>query len=124
MWQELHARILDLVRDYHRARHGPRPFLPGQSRVPYAGRVFDDEELAVAAGFPTTVAPLVQHGLVPVFVDVDPETANVLADRLADAVGPRTRAVMLAHTLGNPFDLDAVLDLVRRHDLYLVEDNC
>jgi CDP-6-deoxy-D-xylo-4-hexulose-3-dehydrase len=66
----------------------------------------------------------VQHGCIPVFVDVDLETANVRVDRLADAVGPRTRAVMLAHTVGNPFDLDAVLDLVRRHDLYLVEDNC
>src|SRR5205085_6677993 len=78
----------------------------------------------VAAGFPTTVAPIVQHGCVPVFVDVGLDTANVLVERLADAVGPRTRAVMLAHTLGNPFDIDAVLDLVRRHDLYLIEDNC
>jgi CDP-6-deoxy-D-xylo-4-hexulose-3-dehydrase len=191
MWQELHAQILEQVRAYYRARHAPRPFLPGQSKVPYAGRVFDenelvaavdsaldfwltlgphgqaferelaeavgvrhallvnsgssanlvafaaltspqldrplkpgDEVLTVAAGFPTTVAPVVQHGCVPVFVDVDLETANVLADRLEAAVGPRTRAVMLAHTLGNPFDLDAVLDLTRRHGLYLIEDNC
>jgi CDP-6-deoxy-D-xylo-4-hexulose-3-dehydrase len=83
-----------------------------------------DEILTVAAGFPTTVAPVVQHGCVPVFVDVEAGTANVCADRLEAAVGPRTRAVMLAHTLGNPFDLDAVLDVVRRHDLYLIEDNC
>jgi len=83
-----------------------------------------DEVLTVAAGFPTTVAPIVQHGCIPVFVDVDPRTANVLVDRLADAVGPRTRAIMMAHTLGNPFDLDAVLDIARRHDLYLIEDNC
>jgi CDP-6-deoxy-D-xylo-4-hexulose-3-dehydrase len=188
MWQELHGRILDLVREYYQARHASRP---GAGTVPYAGRVFDDNEMVaavdavldfwltlgqhgdaferelasyvgsghallvnsgssanlvafatltspqlerplkpgdevitVAAGFPTTVAPIVQYGCVPVFVDVAADTANVLADRLETAVGPRTRAVMLAHTLGNPFDLDAVLDLVRRHNLYFIEDNC
>src|SRR5206468_9921405 len=172
-------RILGLVREYYQARHRRGDFVPGRDRVPYAGRVFDGEELVaavdaaldfwltpgaqgeaferelaafvgaghavfvnsgssanlvafatltspqldrplrpgdevltVAAGFPTTVAPILQYGCVPVFVDVDPETANVRADRLAEAVGPRTRAIMLAHTLGNPFDLDGVLDLV------------
>jgi CDP-6-deoxy-D-xylo-4-hexulose-3-dehydrase len=191
MWRETHEQILNLVREYFQQRHAARPFLPGQSKVPYAGRVFDEEELVagvdaildfwltlgpqgeafereladyvgtrhallvnsgssanlvafatltspqldkplkpgdevltVAAGFPTTVAPIVQYGCVPVFVDVSLTTANVLAERLADALSPRTRAVMLAHTLGNPYDLDAVLDLVRRHDLYLIEDNC
>lgn len=83
-----------------------------------------DEVITVAAAFPTTVAPLVQCGLTPVFVDVDTRTANVDVARLADAVGPRTRAVMLAHTLGNPFDLDAVTSMCREHDLFLVEDNC
>jgi CDP-6-deoxy-D-xylo-4-hexulose-3-dehydrase len=83
-----------------------------------------DEVITVAAGFPTTVAPIVQHRCVPVFVDVHLETGNAIVERIADAVGPRTRAVMIAHTLGNPFDLDSVLDIVRRHDLYLVEDNC
>lgn len=83
-----------------------------------------DEVITVAGGFPTTVAPLVQNGLVPVFVDLDPRTYNVDAAQLAAAVGPRTRAVMLAHTLGNPFDLDAVVALCRRHDLLLVEDTC
>src|SRR5205823_4795785 len=68
-----------------------------------------DEVITVAAGFPTTVAPIVQYGCIPVFVDVDLATANVRVDRLAEAVGPRTRAVVLAHTLGNPFDLDGVL---------------
>lgn len=191
MWQELHARILEQVSTYYRARHQAKSFLPGQTQVPYAGRVFDEQELVaavdtvldfwltlgpqgdafeeelasyvgtrhgllvnsgssanlvafasltspqldrplqpgdevltVAAGFPTTVAPIIQHGCVPVFVDVDLETANVRLDRLADAVTPRTRAIMLAHTLGNPYDLDGVLDLIQRHDLYLVEDNC
>jgi CDP-6-deoxy-D-xylo-4-hexulose-3-dehydrase len=190
-WKDLHARILDLVREYYQARHAARPFLPGATKVPYAGRVFDDEEMVaavdamldfwltlgpqgeaferelaayvgtrhavvvnsgssanlvafatltspqlerplqpgdevitVAAGFPTTVAPIVQHGCVPVFLDVSLETANVLVERLEDAYSPGTRAVMIAHTLGNPYDLDAVTDFVRRHDLFLVEDNC
>ena len=191
MWQERHRRILDEVREYYHVRHRPQPFLPGQSKVPYAGRVFDEQELVaavdavldfwltlgphgeaferaladyvgtrhavvvnsgssanlvafasltspqldrplrpgdevltVAAGFPTTVAPIIQYGCVPVFVDVRLDTANVRVDRLADAVGSRTRAVVLAHTLGNPYDLEAVTDLARRHELYLVEDNC
>jgi CDP-6-deoxy-D-xylo-4-hexulose-3-dehydrase len=83
-----------------------------------------DEVLTVAAGFPTTVNPIVQNGLVPVFVDVDPVTCNVDVDRLAAAVGPRTRAIALAHTLGNPFDVDAVTALAREHGLWLVEDCC
>lgn len=91
---------------------GERRLLPG------------DEVLTVAAAFPTTVAPIVQAGLTPVFVDVCEKTANVDVNRLADAVGPRARAVMLAHTLGNPFDLDAVTALCREHDLLLIEDNC
>ncbi len=191
MSQELHDKILDLVRQYYHAAHASREFVPGQSKVPYAGRVFDeremvaavdsmldfwltfgeqgaaferelaayvgarhalavnsgssanlvafatltspqlkrplepgDEVITVAAGFPTTVAPIVQYGCIPVFVDVSLETANALVDRVADAVGPKTRAIMLAHALGNPYDLDAVMDIVKRHDLYLVEDNC
>jgi CDP-6-deoxy-D-xylo-4-hexulose-3-dehydrase len=191
MHEELQRRILDLVREHYQARHADRPFVPGKTVVPYAGRVFDEEEvvsavesmldfwltlgregaaferelaefvgvkhallansgssanllafatltsnqldrplapgdevITVAAGFPTTVAPIVQHGCVPVFVDVSPETGNVRVDRLADAITPRTRAVMVAHTLGNPCDLDQVCQLVERHDLYFVEDNC
>lgn len=83
-----------------------------------------DEVITVAAGFPTTVAPTIQHGAVPVFVDVDPATANVDVARLEGALSSRTRAVMLAHSLGNPFDVDAVVAFCRRHDLWLVEDNC
>jgi CDP-4-dehydro-6-deoxyglucose reductase, E1 len=191
MWKDLHEEILVRVREYYAARHRPAAFLPGQSKVHYAGRVFDenelvaavdavldfwltlgprgdhferelaryvgtthavltnsgssanllalaaltspllerpltagDEVLTVAAGFPTTVAPIIQYGCLPVFVDVQLDTANVLVDRLADAVGPKTRAIMIAHTLGNPYDLSAVMDIVRRHDLYLIEDNC
>lgn len=83
-----------------------------------------DEVITVAAGFPTTVSPSVQLGLVPVFVDIDLATANVDASRLEAAVSPRTRAVILAHTLGNPFDLAAVRALCDRHGLWLIEDNC
>ncbi|HZT24687.1 MAG TPA: lipopolysaccharide biosynthesis protein RfbH [Pseudolabrys sp.] len=82
------------------------------------------EVITVAAGFPTTVAPIVQNGCIPVFVDVDLATANVDVERLAAAVGPKTRAIVLAHTLGNPFDLAAVTALARQHGLYLIEDCC
>jgi CDP-6-deoxy-D-xylo-4-hexulose-3-dehydrase len=183
--------IRKLVRSLVRSRLEGQAFRPGEDRVPYSGRVYDEEDvwaavdasldfwltlggrgkefekrlaerlgrrsaalvnsgssanllalgalrsplldaplrpgdevLTVAAGFPTTVAPILQHGCVPVFVDVDIETANVDLARLHEAVGPRTRAVVLAHTLGNPFDIDGVLALCEEHDLYLVEDNC
>ena len=191
MWQDLHGKILEMVREYYHLRHHERAFVPGQSAIPYAGRVFDERELVaavdsalefwltlggqgarfeqelaeyvgskhallvnsgssanlvafatltspklarplcpgdevitLAAGFPTTVAPIVQYGCVPVFIDVDLDTTNVSIDRLAGAVSPRTRAIMIAHTLGNPCDLDAVLDIARRYDLYFIEDNC
>ncbi|MGL6095609.1 MAG: lipopolysaccharide biosynthesis protein RfbH [Fimbriiglobus sp.] len=83
-----------------------------------------DEVITVAAGFPTTVNPTLQNGLVPVFVDVLPGTWNVDPAQLEAAVSPRTRAVMLAHTLGNPFDLGAVTAFAKKHDLWLVEDCC
>jgi CDP-4-dehydro-6-deoxyglucose reductase, E1 len=82
------------------------------------------EVITVAAGFPTTVAPIVQNRCVPVFVDVDLETANVNVERLAAAVGPKTRAVVLAHTLGNPFNLRAVSTIAKQNSLYLIEDCC
>lgn len=190
-WQDLHEQILDCVRQYYHARHARKAFKPGQHLVPYAGRVFDEQEMVaavdavldfwltlgprgdeferelaryvgrphallvnsgssanllafasltspqldrpirpgaevitVAVGFPTTVTPIVQHGCVPVFLDVDPVTANVAVERLEDAISPSTRAIVLAHTLGNPFDVSAVLDVARRHDLFLIEDNC
>jgi CDP-6-deoxy-D-xylo-4-hexulose-3-dehydrase len=83
-----------------------------------------DEVITVAAGFPTTVNPIVQNGLVPVFVDVELPTYNIDPAQLEAAVSDRTRAVVVAHTLGNPFDLGAVIDLCRRHGLMLVEDCC
>ena len=188
---EIREEILRLTRDYHDAR-GPRDFVPGESAVPVAGRVYDaeemvhlvdaaldfwlttgrfakrlerglarfvgvrhallcnsgssanllalsaltsprlgrrrlvegDEVLTVAAGFPTTVNPILQNRLRPVFVDVDLATGNAIPEALAAAVGPRTRAVILAHTLGNPFDVDAVRAVCAEHGLWLVEDNC
>lgn len=83
-----------------------------------------DEVIGVAAGFPTTVNPILQFGAVPVFVDVDIPTYNVDPTRLEAAITPKTRAIMLAHTLGNPFNLDIVTDLCRKHGLWLVEDCC
>ena len=83
-----------------------------------------DEVLTVAMGFPTTVNPIVQNGLRPVMVDVELGTYDAIADRLREAVGPKTKAVMMAHTLGNPFNLDVVTELCIEHDLWLIEDNC
>ena len=83
-----------------------------------------DEVITLAAGFPTTVNPIVQHNLVPVFIDVTVPTYNVDATQLEAALSPRTRALFLAHTLGNPFDLDAVKAFAARHDLWLIEDIC
>ena len=83
-----------------------------------------DEVITVAAGFPTTVNPIVQNGLVPVFVDVQIPTYNIDPRRLEGALSPRTRAIILAHTLGNPFDLDAVTAFAKRYGLWLIEDCC
>jgi CDP-6-deoxy-D-xylo-4-hexulose-3-dehydrase len=83
-----------------------------------------DEVLTVATGFPTTVAPIVQNQCVPVFVDVGLGDYTAIPDRLREAVGPRTRAIVMAHTLGVPFDLDVVAELAARHDLWVIEDNC
>ena len=82
------------------------------------------EVITVAAGFPTTVAPIIQNQCIPVFVDVDLATANVDADCLVAAISPKTKAIVLAHTLGNPFNLAAVTAIAKRHNLYLIEDCC
>lgn len=83
-----------------------------------------DEVITVAAGFPTTVNPIVINGLVPVFLDVQIPTYNIDTTLLEEAVTPRTRAIMIAHTLGNPFDLAEVTRVAKKHDLFLVEDCC
>ncbi|QOX79034.1 lipopolysaccharide biosynthesis protein RfbH [Trichlorobacter lovleyi] len=190
--KDLRAKAVEAALSYYRARHAASTaFQPGD-RIPYAGRVFDESEIAnlidasldfwltagryaqrfekelatylgtahcslvnsgssanllafmaltsprlgerriyrgdevitVAAGFPTTVAPIIQYGAVPVFVDVELPTANIDCHQLETALSSRTKAVMLAHTLGNPFDLQRVKAFCDRHDLWLIEDNC
>ena len=91
---------------------GPKHLKPG------------DEVITVAAGFPTTVNPIIQNGLKPVFVDVEIGTYDAIGEQLQEAVGPKTRAIMMAHTLGNPFDVDLVKALCKEHKLWLVEDSC
>ena len=83
-----------------------------------------DEVIGVAAGFPTTVNPIIQFGAVPVFVDVDLETHNIDASKIEAAITPKTKAIMLAHSLGNPFNLDVVTALCKKYNLWLVEDTC
>ncbi len=188
----LRTQIVDLVRQYYKAAFLKPKFIPGESPIPYAGRVFDDVELVnlveagldfwltsgrfasqfegefarffglhhsilvnsgssanllalscltspqlgerrlrpgdevitVASGFPTTVNPIIQNQLVPVFTDITVPTYNIDITQLEEAWSERTRAVMLAHTLGNPFDLGGVTDFVRQHHLWLIEDCC
>lgn len=189
---ELRRQILDLVAEYHGAAFPCQDFVPGESEVPVAGRVFTarelqylvdasldfwltagrfahrfesdfarffglrhailvnsgssanllavscltspklgdkqlqpgDEVITVAAGFPTTVNPIIQNRLIPVFVDVSLPTYNIDAGQLEAAYSHRTRAIMAAHTLGNPFNLKMVGDFARKHDLWLIEDCC
>lgn len=83
-----------------------------------------DEVIGVAAGFPTTVNPILQFGAVPVFVDIEIGTYNIDPALIEQAISPKTKAIMLAHTLGNPFNLDVVLDLCRKYNLWLIEDCC
>ena len=83
-----------------------------------------DEVITVAAGFPTTVSPILQNGLVPVYVDVDLCTYVANEEELEAAVSSRTRAIMMAHTLGNPFNLDLIMKLAEKHDLWVIEDSC
>ena len=83
-----------------------------------------DEVITVAAGFPTTVNPIIQFGCVPVFVDVDIPTYNISVSQLENAISSKTRAIMIAHTLGNPFNLSAVMEFAKKYNLWLIEDDC
>ena len=83
-----------------------------------------DEVISVAAGFPTTINPIIQFGAVPVFLDIEIPTYNISVDRLESAITPKTKAIMLAHTLGNPFNVDVVKAVCRKHNLWLIEDCC
>ncbi len=190
--EQLRAQILELTRAFYAENWPAETFEPGKTFVPYAGRIFDEEELVnlvdssldfwlttgrfakqfeqefarylgrryallcnsgssanllavsaltserlkdrqllpgdevitVAAGFPTTVNPIIQNNLTPVFVDVELTTMNIDVNYLEEALSPRSRAMIVAHTLGNPFDLGAVCAFAKKHNLFLIEDNC
>jgi len=91
----------------------------GESRIKRG-----DEVITVAAGFPTTIAPIIQYGAIPVFIDITLPTYNIDCSQLESALSEKTRALMLAHTLGNPFDINTVRDFCDKHNLWLIEDNC
>ncbi|NJD76982.1 MAG: lipopolysaccharide biosynthesis protein RfbH [Candidatus Methanoperedens sp.] len=190
--EELKKEIFSKVKEYFLLAHRQKQFIPGKSKVNYAGRVYDEKELislvdsaldfwltagrfarqfekefaeflgvkhclltnsgssanllalsaltsptlgekqlkpgdeviTVAAGFPTTVNPIIQNNLIPVFIDVNLGTYNIQCDKIEDAISDRTKAIFIAHTMGNPFNLDAVMEIVKKHDLWLIEDNC
>jgi CDP-4-dehydro-6-deoxyglucose reductase, E1 len=186
--KEIHKKTIE----YYEIIHATKDFIPGKSRVNYAGRVFNelelinavdasldfwltegrfseefadkisdfldvenvlltnsgssanllafsaltsenlgdrrlkpgDEVIAVAAGFPATVTPIIQYGLIPVFVDVHIPTYNIDVDMMRNAVTDKTKCIFIAHTLGNPFNIDEVMELAEAHNLWVIEDNC
>jgi CDP-6-deoxy-D-xylo-4-hexulose-3-dehydrase len=190
--QNIRVKILALVKEYASVISSKKQFIPGVTKIQYAGRVFGEEEyinlvdasldgwltegrfaekferefadmhglkncllvnsgssanlvslatltssklgdnrlmprdevITVAAAFPTTVNPIIQNGLSPVFLDVELETYNVKVDMLEEAVTGKTKAIMLAHTLGNPFNLSEVMRIVKKYNLFLIEDCC
>uniref|UniRef100_A0A7V1EIK7 Lipopolysaccharide biosynthesis protein RfbH n=1 Tax=candidate division WOR-3 bacterium TaxID=2052148 RepID=A0A7V1EIK7_UNCW3 len=83
-----------------------------------------DEIITTACSFPTTVTSIIQNNLIPVFVDVDTKTCNIITDRIEEAISEKTKAIFLAHTLGNPFNLDKVMELAKKYNLWVIEDNC
>jgi len=191
-FKKLRQEIIAKTIEYHQARFAKTDFIPGKSKVNYAGRVFNEQEIvnaveasldfwltegrfseefaekiadflgiehvlltnsgssanllafsaltseklgdrrlkpgdeviSVAAGFPATVTPIIQYGLIPVFVDVDFPTYNINIEMMRKAITPKTRCIFIAHTLGNPFNIDAVMELANEHKLWVIEDNC
>ena len=188
---DLRQSILAQVAEYYHKHHTPQPFVPGETKVNYAGRVYTavemqnmvsavldfwltagpwaeqfeqklgrflgvrevlpvnsgssanlvalttlrsrqldnpieigDEVIVPAASFPTTVNPIIQNQLVPVYIDSNLGDYNLNVAQLEEALSPRTRALMFAHTLGNPGDMDAIMAFVKKHNLYLIEDTC
>jgi CDP-6-deoxy-D-xylo-4-hexulose-3-dehydrase len=190
--EEIRNKILSLTREYYKEKFSTNNFIPGKSRVNYAGRVFDENELvnlvdasldfwltegrfseafaekiseflgiqnvilvnsgssanliafsaltseklgdrrlkpgdeviSVAAGFPATVTPIIQNNCVPVFVDVDIPTYNIDIEMMKKAISEKTKCIFLAHTLGNPFNLDEVMRVAQENNLWVIEDNC
>jgi len=191
-FKKLRQEIIAKTIEYHQARFAKTDFIPGKSKVNYAGRVFNEQEIvnaveasldfwltegrfseefaekiaeflglehvlltnsgssanllafsaltseklgdkrlkpgdeviSVAAGFPATVTPIIQYGLVPVFIDVDFPTYNINIEMMRKAISPKTRCIFIAHTLGNPFNIDAVMELANEYNLWVIEDNC
>jgi CDP-6-deoxy-D-xylo-4-hexulose-3-dehydrase len=191
-FKRLRQEIIAKTIEYQQARFAPTEFIPGKSKVNYAGRVFDEQEIvnaveasldfwltegrfseefaekiadflgvknvlltnsgssanllafsaltsdklgdkrlkpgdeviSVAAGFPATVTPIIQYGLIPVFVDVDINTYNIDVNKVEAAITDKTRCIFIAHTLGNPFDLEIIMELANKHNLWVIEDNC
>ena len=189
---EIRKNIHKLTKAYYQAKFGNQQFIPGKSKVNYAGRIFDeneivnlvdssldfwltegrfseqfsqkiamflgveyvlltnsgssanllafsaltseklgdkrlkpgDEVISVAAGFPSTITPIIQFNMIPVFVDVHIPTYNIDIDMLKKAISSKTRCIFIAHTLGNPFDLDEVMKIANKHNLWVIEDNC
>jgi CDP-6-deoxy-D-xylo-4-hexulose-3-dehydrase len=188
---EIRIEIFNKVKQLY-AQRKPEPFIPGESRIPYAGRVYDEKELislvdasldfwlttgryvdqfekdlaaflgvkyclltnsgssanllalsaltssklgenrlkpgdeviTTACGFPTTLNPILQNNLIPVFLDVDLGSYNIQANLIEDAISDKTKAIMIAHTLGNPAELDRIIEIVKKYDLWFIEDNC
>lgn len=191
-YKQIRKEIIEKTVQYFQSKFSKNEFIPGKSKVNYAGRVFDQQELinavdasldfwltegrfsedfaekigefldienviltnsgssanllafsaltsqklgekrlkagdeviSVAAGFPATVTPIIQYGLIPVFVDVDIPTYNIDVAMMRKAITPKTRCIFIAHTLGNPFNIDEVAEIARENDLWLIEDNC
>jgi len=190
--RDLKKEIFNLVAEYYTEKHKSKPFIPGETYIQYAGRVYDekemislvdsaldfwltagrfakqfeeefakllgvkyciltnsgssanllaisaltspkleerrlkpgDEVITTACAFPTTVNPIIQNNLIPVFVDVNIGTYNIQVDKIEAAISDKTKAIFLAHTLGNPFDLDKILEICEKYNLWLIEDNC
>lgn len=189
---DLRIEIFNKVKEYYLLTHQKNEFVPGKSKIPYSGRVYDekemislvdsaldfwltagkfakqfernfadflgvkyclltnsgssanllaisaltspklgkkqlkpgDEVITVAAAFPTTVNPIIQNNLIPVFVDVNLGTYNIQYDKIEDAISDRTKAIFVAHTMGNPFNLDTVMGIAKKYNLWVIEDNC
>lgn len=189
--EEIRKEILNKVKQFY-AKRNPDPFIPGESQIHYAGRVYDEKELislidasldfwlttgryanqferdlaaflgvkyclltnsgssanllalsaltspklgdrrlkpgdeviTTACGFPTTLNPILQNNLIPVFLDVDLGSYNIQASHIEDAISDKTKAIMIAHTLGNPADLDTIMGIVKKHGFWFIEDNC
>ena len=190
--KNLKKEIFDLVAKYYIEKHKTKIFVPGETYIPYAGRIYNekeiislvdsaldfwltagrfakqfeerfakflgvkhciltnsgssanllaisaltspklgerrlrsgDEVITTACAFPTTVNPIIQNNLIPVFIDVDVGTYNIQTDKIEEAISKKTKAIFLAHTLGNPFDLNKIQKICEKYNLWLIEDNC